>query len=362
MLFEINDINFKKEGYIMNKEIIKPVCLIGESKDLIETKLNSTEPESLPDLDDALEYDSNFNELKEKNCFTLRGNMAKVMEGQKGGGFYAAIIQQRGTKNSLIGVVIEYPNGEESELIKFSQGEYLQAGRNNFEQVTHGKNGRMIKKLAFTKKFEDTLMEYMSPDMPIWPDVVMRTIYEKYNILPVIKIYEDTPNIEEIFKYISGFAIEKSSNESKLYMNHKKYYRFTRDDLMLLAEGLGIEFKCLIQTLDNYGFISRTPSSIGAQTKIRVNNQTHYTYNICKKPLNIQVDVQKNFDGVFPTKGFDKKYLSPSERYKLKREEEEKECAEKLGIKNFNILSLCHEFGIDIPPEFDTDKSSKSSK
>lgn len=342
----------------MNTEITKAVDLSEEPKDLIETDLNDMEYQS----DDIWEDDTNFNELKENNCFRLTGNMAKVMEGQKGGGFYAAIIQQRGTKNSQIGVVIEYPNGEESELIKFSQGEYLQAGRNKFEQVRYGKNGTTIVKLPFAKKFEDTLMEYMSPDMPIWPNVVMRTIYEQYDKLPVIRIYEDTPNIEEIFKYISGAVLELSSNKNKAYINHKKYYRFTRDDLMLLAEGLGIELKYLIKTLDYYGFISRTPSSIGAQTKIKVNNMTYYTYNICKKPLNIQVDVQKNFNGVFPTKKFDKKYLSPSEEYKLKREEKEKEFAEKLKIENLDVVSLGREFGIDIPPEFKVDKSSKSSK
>lgn len=346
----------------MNTEIIKAVDLIGEPKDLIETDLNDMEYQSATDSDDVWEHDNNFNELKEKNCFRLTGNMAKVMEGQKGGGFYAAIIQHRGTKNSQIGVVIQYPNGEESEPIKFSQGEYLQAGRNKFEQVIHGKSGKSIKKLPFAKKFEDTLMEYMSPDMTIWPDVVMRTIYEKYDKLPVIKIYEDTPNIEEIFKYISDTAIEQFSSIKKSYMNHKKYYRFTRDDLQEAADVLGIDIKYLIETLDHYGFISRTPSTIGAQTKIRVNNITYYTYNICKKPINIQVDVQKNFDGIFPTVKFDKKYLSPSEQYKLKRDEAEKEFAAKLGIENFIEASLGREFGIDIPLEFNTDKGSKSSK
>lgn len=346
----------------MNTNIIKLEDLDGEPKDLIETELDKMEVQCITYSEDMSNYDYSLNELKESNCFRLTRNMVKVMEGQKGGGFYAAVIQEKGTKYSQIGVVIEYPNGEESELIKFSQGEYLQAGRNNFEQVEYGKGGKKVKKLAFAKKFEDTLMEYMSPDMPIWPNVVMRTIYEKYDMLPVIRIHEDKPNIEEILKYISEAALELSLNQNKAYINHKEYYRFTRDDLMGLAEGLGIEIKYLIETLDHYGFISRTPSSIGAQTKIRFNNKTYYTYNICKKPLKVQVDVQKNFDGVFPTVKFDKKYLSPSEQYKLKREEAEKEFAAKLRLKNHFALSLGKEFGIDIPPEFDTEVSSKSSK
>ncbi len=332
------------------------------AKALKDTELDGIKAAGSNNTGNVAEFDEDeddkiFKSLKENNCFKLTTNMAKVMEGQKGGGFYAAIIQDKGTKNNQIGVVIQYPDGEESELIKFSQGEYLQAGRLGFKQVTYKKGGSITKKLPFAEKFQNTLMEYMTPNMPIWPDVVMRTIYEKYDKLPVIKVFEKAPGIEEIYKYLSTIAKELSSDEDKGYMNHKDYYRFTRDDLEELAKGLGVNITSLVETLDSYGLISRTPSSIGFQTKINYKNKRFYTYNICKELSDVQVDVQKNVEGEFPTAKFDVKYLSPSERYKLKMDEKEKECQAKMGVDNWAEIEFEREFG----PIMRAVQSSKSS-
>lgn len=335
-----------------------------EAKD--ENKIESQKEELVNDVVNLNEEEETFNAIRGNNGFAITSSMAKIMEGQKGGGFYVAIIQDNGTKNSQLGVVIKYPDGEESELLKFNQGEFLQAGRNQFQQVTLTKTGIKTTHLQFAKKFENSLMEYMSPKMPIWPNVVMRTIYEKYDKLPVIKVFPQKPDIEEIYKYISSIAIEISSCEEKGYVNHDEYYRFIVDDFEKIARGLGMKKNTLICTLSSYGLISRTPSTVGGQTKTNYKGKRFYTYNICKQPSSIHVNVEKNVEGEFPTVKFDNKYLSPSELTKLKREKAEKELAEKLKIKNFELVTLCHEFGLNIPLEHDTeeglDASSNSSK
>lgn len=317
--------------------------------------------ESNKDVDDSgggKEISQIINEMKENNCFKLTKNMAKVMEGQNGGGFYAAIFQDRGTKYNRIGLIIKYPNEEESELLKFSQGEFLQAGRNQFQQVTYQKGIKKVKVLPFAKKFEDTLMEYMSPRMPIWPNVVMRAIYENYSKLPVIEAFEKAPDIEEIYKYLSMAAIELSVDKSKGYINHKEFYRFNSSDFEILAKGLSMKTTSLLEVLKSYGFISRTSSSIGSQTKIKYKNETFYTYNIFKEPFKANVNVETNVEGEFPTAKFDVKYLSPSERAQLKMDEKQKEYQKKMGIDKWAEVMFEAEFGQAIR----TVESSKGSK
>ncbi|MBK5241111.1 hypothetical protein [Clostridium sp.] len=315
-------------------------------------------------VEDFEEGDKIIDLLRKGNCFKHTAKMAKVMEGQYGGGFYAAIYQDAGTRNSKIGVAIEYPDGTESKLLIFSQGEYLLAGQKGFKHTTINSKGRATTKtLTFVKKFEDSLMDYMSPNMPIWPDTLMRTIFAKYDKLPEIKAFELAPGIDEIYKYLLMIANELSSGENNGYINHKDYYRFRTDDFEKIAKGLGMKVSSLVDTLNSYGVISRTPSSVGSQTRIRYKNENFNTYNICKQSSAVHVNVQKNVEGEFPTVKFDRKYLSASDKCKFKTQEAEKEFELKLGIKNLFSVQLGNEFGVDIAMEkSDSVESSKSSK
>lgn len=297
-----------------------------------------------------------YTNLKKENCFGHTQNMAKVIEGDKGGGIYVAVFQDRNTKKSQIGIVIKYPDMEESELLRFSSGEFLQAGQRAFEERKHDKKGCLKNnKLTFTKRFENTLMDYNTPDMVIYPNFVLRVIYEKYNMLPIVKEFEKEAGIDEIYKVILVLAEELSEREDKAYIKHDDYFRFRRDDMNELAKILDMNTQSLVNSLSTYGLINRTQNSPGHQTKINFRGMLIYTYNICKKSHLIQVDVKKNFEGEFPTLKFDKKYLSPSEQYRLKKEEAEKEFISKMKITDWAKKELLVEFGIvekkDIIPE-----------
>ena len=64
-------------------------------------------------VEEINEADIRFDLLKAANCFKHTTKMAKVMEGKYGGGFYAAIYNNRSTRKSEIVIAVEYQDGEE---------------------------------------------------------------------------------------------------------------------------------------------------------------------------------------------------------------------------------------------------------
>ncbi len=212
------------------------------------------------------------------------GNSLLLMRGKNGGSFNVRFLQDVGTKQGWLQLVIVYPNGLYKEVVLctnvFKEANLDTESIGVVEKTTNDKTDVITVERGNSLNYGDYRMleQYETPQMPIPAKALWKLIIDNYESIPVVKIYQNE-DVEGIYWELYRLAHEaaNSGNFCNTYRENDVRFLVTKEEMEKMALENGLTLSQLRTQFNLMGLLIKDKGSTAESGK------RYNSYQLTKK-------------------------------------------------------------------------------
>lgn len=232
----------------------------------------------------------------------------KIMNGEKGGGFY---VKYKFLANSGIGYIellLEYPDGvvvaiplcknvcrevnEEGNVIGKWEKPYHQEltfyGIQKYEEKKHHAPGNG----GGTKNDYDSFIKYERPDFKIPIQIIWDRICKLWEILPIVTQHEAFV-LEDIYLRLLDYGIAKAE-ENDIFKDEESVF-LTSSEIKELLSDTEFEFSDIRRLFDNRNLWIKDKGTAGFQFSKKIDGKKQHFYRLRKINTNEEISINTEY-------------------------------------------------------------------
>lgn len=211
-----------------------------------------------------------YQEAEAQGCFSIVNGMAKIKNALNDQLYASIEIGKMGERTILF--CQQYENGEYSPLVRVKQSDLLMAAACNFLEDKKGIPAVKAKAKRFIMNCYTDYLGKFAGETPLDIFEILNVLVHVRNDLPMYYEKQDilsTP--KALYREVVSIILGKGQYEGiHARLDRKAYFGLEREGFELIAKELKTDRYVLARKLKEYGFLYLTDSSVGYQTKVRL--------------------------------------------------------------------------------------------
>ena len=259
------------------KMVKRGVFATGENitADMLPYRDNFVEP-------DASDFDTNVDNTLKHEIEQLKNmgglipkNLTPLFLMEDGSGIFAKKMVSEDNESYIV-LIYVYSDGRSSKQIRIDHSELHHISKGNYGKKNENvdKYDRALARKTLSK-LENKILPYWRPTIDVPPESIVQMLFRMFDKLEVE--HTQTASRVDIYKYIVEVAERGRNSLSHFYIVRRKYYAFTVEHFVEIAEHFNLTKEELIAELKEGNLLFTQGSSANTLSKV---NGIGYCYCI----------------------------------------------------------------------------------